>query len=340
MKKPKILKKVNPQFRGVYSNKNVDKIPILFMMVGLPGSGKSYLADGLHVERKEVTKPNIHSSDTLRKELYGDEDEQKHNAEIFSELHKRIKNDLQNNKDVIYDATNINKKKRRAFLSELKNIPCYKVCLAVMTPYEYCLKQNTKRKRKVPEHIIRKMYLNWNPPSYDEGFDDIILCYNFESNKSQDKYTLDNFFAGDIGADYIDQENKHHTYTIGEHCRATGAYLKEHYPEDTLLHTAGLLHDIGKVFTKSPFNSKGERDGDCHYYQHHCVGAYDSLFYTWVIDIPLSDKIEIANLIYYHMMPFTSWKQSEKAKNKSRNQIGEKMFDKVMKLHEADLAAH
>ena len=43
---------------------------------------------------------------------------------------------------------------------------------------------------------------------------------------------------------------------------------------------AALLHDQGKIMTKSRINSKGEDDGNCHYYQHHCVGAYNSIFYT------------------------------------------------------------
>lgn len=336
----KNFENANSLTKRVYRSKNINKTPILFTFMGLAGSGKSFLANSLYVERETITKPVIHSSDSLRRELYGDEDHQEHNSELFGELHRRIKEDLRNGLDVIYDATNISKKRRRAFIQELSSIPSYKVCVAMMTPYEYCLKQNKMRDRNVPEYIIRNMYLNWNPPSYDDGFDDIILAYRYESEESRNRFTLDNFFTGDIGADYIDQDNKHHTLTIGNHCRATGAYLQEHYPDDILLHTAGLLHDNGKVFTKSPFNSKGETDGDCHYYQHHCVGAYDSLFYTDVAGVSVSDKLEIANLIYYHMMPYTAWKQSDKAANRDRRLLGLAMFDKIMKLHEADAAAH
>lgn len=341
----------------IYHNKLADKLPILFMLMGLPASGKSAVAEKLCVGSNDkiqfpaplatcpipaikVTHPVIHSSDGLRKELYGDESNQEHNGELFNELHRRIKEDLRNGNDVIYDATNISKKRRKAFIQELKNIPCYKVCVAVMTPYELCLKQNSSRERKVPDHVICRMYLNWNPPSYDEGFEDILIDYHYESDENIDKYTLENFFTGEIGADFINQENSHHTYTIGNHCRAAGEYLKEHYPDDSILHTAGLMHDIGKVFTKSPINSKGEIDGDHHYYQHHCVGAYDSFFYTDAMELLNFDKLRIANLIYYHMMPFTAWKQSPKVEQKHRTQIGEQMYNDIIKLHEADLATH
>lgn len=197
-----------------------------------------------------------------------------------------------------------------------------------------------KRSRVVGESVVRKMYMNWCPPDYNEGFDDIVLAYHYPSDGIRNKFTLENFFGGEINADNISQDNKHHTYTIGQHCRAAADYIKEHYPNDEVLYNAGLLHDIGKVFTKSELNSKGEKDGDCHYYQHHCVGAYDSMFYTDVMELPLEQRIKIANLIYYHMKPFTSWKQSEKAKNRDVALIGCDMYQSVLHLHEADLAAH
>ena len=234
----------------IYQNKLADKLPILFMLMGLPGSGKSTIA------------------------------------------------------------------------------------------YELCLKQNNYRNRIVSDYAISRMYLNWNPPSYDEGFDDIVIDYHYESDEDRDKYTYENFLTGEIGANFIDQENKHHTLTIGQHCIACGKYLRGHYDEDFILPLAGFMHDIGKVFTKSPLNSKGEIDDDYHYYQHHCVGAYDSFFYTDAMELSKFDKLRIANLIYYHMMPFTSWKQSPKAEQRCRAQIGEKMYEDIMKLHEADLAAH
>lgn len=330
---------LNPPTRRVYRNKNADKIPVLFLLMGLPGSGKSTLANELYVGRDTESKPAIFSSDALRLEMFGDEDDQEHNEEVFNELRNRIKASLRDGNDVIYDATNISKKRRIAFIKDIGKLSCFKVCISVMTPYDFCLKSNKNRERVAPEDVVNRMYLNWNPPSFDEGFDDVVLAYRYESDEERNKFTLDNFFTGDIQANNIPQENSHHSYTIGDHCRKTGAYLLEKYPEETILHTAGLLHDVGKVFTKSPLNSKGENDGEYHYYNHQCVGAYDSLFYTDVLELSINDSLELANLIYYHMMPFTTWKDSKRKENKDRNLIGEVFFNKVMKLHEADLCA-
>ena len=323
----------------VYENEKANKIPVLFMMMGIAGSGKSFYAELLMINRDGIlVKPKIHSSDALRAELYNNENEENHDNDLFNELHKRIKDDLRNGKDVVYDATNINKKRRRAFLKELTNIKCHKVCLCVLTPYEVICTQNICREHKVPEHIIKKMYLEWSPPALDEGFDDIELIYNY-GFIDRKEYILENFFYGKINANQINQENSHHSFTIGEHCLNAAAYVQEHYPEDLILRTAALLHDIGKVFTKSMFNSRGELDTECHYYNHQNCGSYDSFFYMDVLEIPQPTILQIANLIYYHMMPFISWKHSKKAEDKVKGQIGEELFEKIIKLHEADLAA-
>lgn len=339
--------------RRVYNGGNINKIPVLFMMVGIVGSGKTSFAESLCIEKGQEgkivkTKPIIHSSDSLRKELYGDENVQSDNNKLFNELHRRIKADLLNGNDVVYDATNINKRRRADFLRQLNDIECKKVCVCVLTPYDLCLEQNRNRGRVVPEEVIKRMYLNFQPPALHEGFDNIILHYNYNgSDKLKKRYTIKNFLFGDVCAISINQENSHHTLTIGNHCVETARYI--HYymkrqmpfrPYSEALYIAALIHDNGKPFTKSRLNAKGEVDTECHYYQHHCCGAYDSFFYTDNIPtLKTSDKIYIANLIYFHMKPFTSWKQSEKAAKRDREMIGEDMYADIMKLHEADKAA-
>lgn len=314
------------------------KIPFLIMMMGLPGAGKSTYAKNIILVDG---KPKIHSSDKLREELYGNEDTQEHNNDLFVELHRRIKEDLRNGIDVIYDATNINKKRRKAFLAELKNIPCHHVCVLVMTPYDRCIQLNNSRKRKVPEDVIKRMVMNWQPPEYSEGWDNIIFVFNKDKDEPKSIWDLRTLFEGDCGIDNFPQENKHHQLTLGEHCRKTADYIIENHG-DVRLQMAALLHDEGKILTKSKskLNLNGEDDGDYHYYQHHCVGAYDSMFYTEYMGFDKDDMIYISNLIYYHMHPYMSWNQSKSAERRAEIQMGENMFKDIMLLHEADLAAH
>ena len=320
--------------------------PRMIMMMGLPGCGKSTLAahisviDGQLVVLQDMCNketPVIHSSDSLREELFGSAEIQGDNNKLFNELHRRIKNDLRAGKDIIYDATNINKKLRMAFLAELKNIACQKICISVMTSYEKCLENNSSRERKVPEAAIHRMYLNWQPPHFHEGFDEIhfaFLC------KDDDDEFIQSFHDLIETMDGFDQENKHHQLTLGEHCKKALEYCFSKLPDNRNLLMAAYLHDIGKLQTKTRLNSKGIDDGNCHYYQHHCVGAYMAMYYLLDNSYTIEDQCDIINMIYYHMHPFMAWKQSEKAREKDRRIIGDKLFNEVMMLHEADLAAH
>lgn len=333
-----MCKNLNPQKLGANEEKSIDKIPLLFMMVGLPGSGKSTYAEHIITPNG---KPIIHSSDKLREELYGDVDSQEHNGELFVELHRRIKNDLKNGKDVVYDATNISKKRRMAFLRELNNIQCHRICITIMTPYDMCLEYNRARQRVVPDEVINRMIKNWNPPDYTEGFENIILVFNVSDKELYStKWKLTTLFCGDCGINNFQQENSHHTLTLGEHCRKAADYIIEHDENNFVLQVAALLHDEGKIMTKSRLNSKGEDDGNCHYYQHHCVGAYDSMFYTKALGLNDDNVIYISNLIYYHMHPYMAWQQSKSVERRHRIQMGDKMYEDILLLHEADVNAH
>lgn len=298
--------------------------PTFIMLAGLPCSGKSTLAQKI---AKEYNM-EIFSSDALREELFGDINEQSRDVELFAELHKRVKECLKDGKNAIYDACNRNYKNRKSFLSELKNISCKKVCIIMATPYEECIKRSKVRERKVPEHVIKRMYMNWNTPYWFEGWDEIYI--NHSSN--QYKHVFDWI------EEYIHykQDNPHHTLTLGEHCLGVGTQLNY----DNTLFAAGLLHDCGKPFTKSFINSKGEETNIAHYYQHHCVGAYDSLFYLYPDNV---EALDVSILINLHMMPYNWEREGEnfqKLYSKYEKLWGKELCSDVMKLHFADKESH
>lgn len=315
--------------------------PAMIMLCGLPGSGKSTFAN-------EIKKANpqfpisIHSSDALRQELYGDASQQGDNGKLFEELHRRIREDLKAGRDIIYDATNIKSKERVSFLNSIDKIQCHKVCIVLATEYYACVINNHQRMRQVPDDVIRRMYLNFTPPHYGEGFDQILYRFRYLSSDGQnaqtrpDYYTIGRFFEI---ANIFDQENSHHTLTLGGHCTKCGEYIQQHAPDNYNLLVAALLHDVGKLYTKTRRNMKGKYDGECHYYQHHCCGAYESMFYLDDGTFTEKDICYISTMIYYHMHPYCSWKQSEKAKKKDENLLGAWFFD-VLLLHDADDAAH
>lgn len=296
--------------------------PLFTMMVGLPGSGKSTKAQELAQEYNAT----IFSSDSLREELFGDVNHQADNTKLFEELHKRIKDCLKNGKNAIYDATNINYKRRMAFINELSNIPCHKLCYLMAVPYEECLKRNESRERKVPEHVIERMYRQFNIPYDYEGWDNVHIEYGEfygyygYPTRFYDKYK-----------DYS-QNNSHHTLTLGEHCKGVCMALGG---KGQALVFAGMLHDCGKPFTATFTNKLGEVTSECHYYDHHYVGAYNSLFYNYE---HRCNSLEVAILVMWHMQPY--FNKEEKTKEKYRRLWGEELHKNIMLLHEADKSAH
>jgi len=301
----------------------------LIMMIGIVASGKSFYAQELAQKENAV----IHSSDQLRIELFGDVNFQDKNGELFVELHRRIKSDLNKGKNVLYDATNLNYKKRKAFLEELKKIDCVKECYLVATPYEKCLEQNRQRERKVPEFVLDRMYKSIFIPQFYEGWSDIHIIwntkgYNFDTNE---------LFNGENGLNKIDQHNPFHTLTIGKHCLKCFQICEE-LLDDFELNMAAMYHDIGKRYTKAFKNSKGEDTDTAHYYNHNNVSAYDSLFIFNKQDFDIETILLITNYIQWHMQPFFN-KDSEKAKNKFINLVGQEFYDKLLILHEADVLA-
>lgn len=297
------------------------------MMIGLAGSGKSTKAKEISIKENAI----ILSSDELRKELFNDINNVDNNTLLFQELHKRIKENLKNGTSVIYDATNINYKKRKAFLDELKKFNCYKECYLIATPYEKCIEQNNTRDRIVPEHVIKNMYKNIFIPQYYEGWDKINIIKNYNPSE----YDVHILYNGESGLNKINQDNPHHTLTIGNHCRKCMNNL-EQVTDDSILLYAALFHDIGKAFTKEFKNGKGEDTDIAHYFNHHNVSAYMSLFY---LNYHFDDMyiLNIVNYIQWHMQPF--FMDTEKSKSKFINLVGEEFYNNLLLLHGADKSA-
>lgn len=305
------------------------------MLVGLPASGKSTYAEEL--KRNGF---HIHSSDKIRKELYGDVNSQDKNVDVFAELHKRIKTDLQNDISCVYDATNMSMKRRIAFLEEIKKYECKKICVLFVVPIEICKERNQNRERKVPDDVFDKMLKQFQCPYYYEGWDNIEIKW-YDGEVKPIKVDWD-----------MSQENSHHTLTVSEHMKKSADYLFKKFKHSNLLIIAARIHDVGKYYTKKFVDSKGNPSKEAHYYGHENYGAYIFLVaqnygisngdYECAKTDNCEQKINlyISSLINWHMRPHTAWKHSEKSRERDRKLIGEEMYQDIMLLHEADLSAH
>ena len=309
-------------------NINITEInkPILFFLVGLPASGKTQQAHIL----KERFNAAIHSSDEIRSELFNNVSNQQENGLVFETLHKRVIHDLQSGKNAVFDATNISYKRRIHFLNKIAKIECQKVCIVMATPFEVCVKRNESRNNWVPKDVLERMYKSIWMPGYYEGWDYIELIYpdNYVSKGVVE------LFNGKSGLNFVEQDNHHHNFTVGHHCVVTYALVGDVNKE---LQEAALLHDIGKPYTKSFINSRGEATDTAHYYNHHHVSAYDSLFYSE----PDCNRLYVANIIQFHMKPFEIERSPNpfKATEKFKALVGAQLYKDVMLLHRADVLA-
>lgn len=103
-------------------------------MVGLPGSGKSTWA--------KEQKMKIHSSDAIRKELFGDESILGDTAVVFETLYQRLLLDLQLGHSVIFDATNLTVQKLSVVLKRVNCLDVIVRATVMKAPIEMCLKRN------------------------------------------------------------------------------------------------------------------------------------------------------------------------------------------------------
>lgn len=261
-------------------------MPKFYMMVGLSGCGKSTYAATLNAK--------VISSDAIRAEVFGDENDQTHNAQVFEILHKRIIECLKNGEDCVYDATNLSAKRRKGFLNNISHIECEKICCVFATPYEICVKQNLLRERKVPTGVIKSQMKQFQMPHKYEGWNSIeVIEYDFEFLPS-----LDQYFTFSVPHDCA----PYHYESIQQHMLMAAALAEEEEAPSEVCE-AMLFHDIGKLHVKDFKDAKGRPSKTAHYYRHENVSAYLYLTSKEYRDNYRSGD-EVVYLIQFHMEPF------------------------------------
>jgi predicted kinase len=89
---------------------STDRCPALIIMVGAPGSGKSYLGRAL----SEALEALLIQTDAVRKELYPDPSyTSAEAATVYGVCHKRIAEALAEGACVVFDGTNLSERHRR-----------------------------------------------------------------------------------------------------------------------------------------------------------------------------------------------------------------------------------
>lgn len=161
--------------------------PVLYIPIGLPGSGKSSFFS-------KIKGKTTVSSDGIRKELFKDEniqytdeflkahgyspeamhDEEKRraaNSLIFEEVQRRVEILLREGKDAVYDGVNIERYYRSQIIRKFSPLAClHGVYFNV--PVEFCIERDQKRtSHNVGEKRIRRMEKQFDRPKIEEGYD-------------------------------------------------------------------------------------------------------------------------------------------------------------------------
>ena len=300
----------------------------LYIMIGLPGSGKDTAIKTIlnDITPEKQLETIVLSSDDVRKELFGWEDQTK-NGLVFQEMNKRCKEALINNKNVIYNATNLNKKRRISLIREMKKYINNVYAVLCLCPVGTIYDRNfTRYERHIPEDKLLQMFRMMDVPLMYEGYEKIFFIntdsrYNYEEMIS---------WYLDIGNGY-DQQNEHHNATVQEHLLLT-AQMAFKYSPDENLYEAGRFHDIAKPYSRE-WNEEKQK---YTYYEHHRMSAYLYLLY-YIYDnkiyglqeIP-EDALEISTLIYHHMDKFVGNLE------KTKELLGDDLYKKLEILMKAD----
>ena len=148
---------------------------VLIVMCGLPASGKSTYSEWL--EESGVFKRVC--PDLIRKELYGDENIQGDGKEVFRIAHERMQVYGTFGDNVVFDATNIDRKTRKDLVKKMRPHFDIIICKWFSTPLLLCKLRNAKRERQVPEEVLDSMYERFRAPMIDEGFDLVEEIKNY-----------------------------------------------------------------------------------------------------------------------------------------------------------------
>lgn len=152
------------------------------MMVGIPGSGKTTVAK----QAAEHLNLEYICPDDIREELTGDAGDQSANNVVWQKAHELANEALETDRSVIIDATYTKEVDRRKDIALLREYGAQAVVgMFVDTHPDIAIQRRSgEHDRKVKPWVIQRMWKNLveNPPSVDDGFDEVMRIHPDTTN--------------------------------------------------------------------------------------------------------------------------------------------------------------
>lgn len=322
----------------------------VYIMVGVSGSGKSTYADYL---LQQVENPNevlILSSDDIRKEMYGslyDNQTTEQSNAVAKEMNDRLERIVKSglHEHIIYDATNPNRKKRRALYNNIKDWTKNNSNVHIMyfsMPYQHLLDINNQRAIKepdkyIPEDKLKQMYCKMQVPRRTVDCDTIyVFARPMFKTEILDSYSDDGLqgqftdFAikSLVSGNELNLLNSshdnypHHMESINEHIEMCIRWARLKFPDEERLLNIAKFHDLGKSFTKE-FNERGK----ANYYDHANVSANYYLNYLASKNKVDTPHMEVVEAIFQHMNGLDKAGLGEN--NIRRNKLSEELISLI-----------
>lgn len=133
--------------RSLGSIVEIKKLPMIILVFGLPGSGKSYFASRL----AKSIKAQYANSDKIRKELFTDRkytiDEK---AKVYNVMIERMRMAIRQNETIVLDATFFKKDIRKNFWKISQASEVKMICIEIQAE-QAVIEERLKKKRQYSE---------------------------------------------------------------------------------------------------------------------------------------------------------------------------------------------
>jgi predicted kinase len=154
-------------------------MPRLFMLIGVPGSGKStWIRSRSHDAVVASTDDKIEAAAAAQGLTYSEV----FDAEIKAAnaaMREDVKQAVKDKRDIIWDQTNLTAKSRRGKLGQVPK-SYQKIALFFPTPdgEELQRRLDARAGKHIPAHVIQSMIATLEEPTPGEGFDEIYVVPN------------------------------------------------------------------------------------------------------------------------------------------------------------------